>query len=71
MATSGKMDDLPLLHVDLVASAVGEGAIGGGRLFIRRETQRVAPFGAVRVDEIGAHVAIPLIHEEALASRTE
>src|SRR4029077_6545029 len=44
-----KMNNLLVLHINLVTSTVSERAVGGGNLFLRRCVHRIRPFHTIRI----------------------
>ena len=60
------MNDLLLLGVDLIPATVGECAVGGSDLLLRRSMHRIGPFWTVGIHKVSAHVTVALVHEEAL-----
>src|SRR5579863_7244162 len=63
------MNNLFLLHIDLVSPTISEHAIGGGNLFFSRRMRSVGPFQMVRIHQFSAHVTVALVHKEALTMR--
>src|SRR5579863_818819 len=63
------MNNLFLLHIDLVSPTISERAIGGSNLFFRRRMRRVGPFQMARIHQFSTHVTVALVHEEALTLR--
>src|SRR5436190_12940341 len=60
------MNDLLLLGVNLVPATVGECAVGGSDLLLRRGMHRIGPFWTVGIHKVSAHVTVALVHDEAL-----
>src|SRR5262249_58863346 len=60
------MNNLLLLHVDLVASTMGECAIGGSELFFLCRVNGVSPFRTVGINQVSAHISLALVDKEAL-----
>src|SRR5262249_6135059 len=51
----GQMNNLLLLHVNLVVPTIGERAISGSKLFFLRRMKRVSPFRAVGINQVSTH----------------
>ena len=64
-----QVNDLLLLHIDLVASTIREHAIGGSKLFFFGRMRGVSPFRQVWIHQVGARITVALVHEETLAVR--
>src|SRR5471032_1179915 len=59
------MDEAVILHVNLIPPAVGKRAAGGCELLLCGRVLGVNPLRPVRIYQIGAHVSISGIHDEA------
>src|SRR5215470_19764786 len=60
------MNNLLLLHINFVASTIGERAMGHSKLLFRRRVEMVNPFRTLGIHQVSAHIAVALVHEEAL-----
>src|SRR5947209_8740599 len=60
------VNNLLLLHIDLVSPTISEGAVGGSKLFLRCRMHRISPFWTFWIHQVSTHVTIALVHEETL-----
>lgn len=58
-------------YIDLIAAAICEDSVSGGNIFVQRGTNPIIRFGSIGVFYDDAHISISLVHQEALAVRTE
>src|ERR1017187_4559186 len=61
------MDKAVTLHVNLIPPTAGKRAVGGCDLLLCGRMLRVNPLRPVRIYQVGAHVSIAGIHDEAFS----